>query len=123
MATPIYDGRLVARSLRRPGRLMILLFAAAFATIILFSRHILPAELTGDPLDLHLPPPLQNTPFLHSPNPPQNAPLEPVVFSLIVFSESSAMEGAIMLKVPGHFFNFGIGVGVPLTKKTQPSPR
>ena len=85
---------------------MFLLLAAAFAMIILFSRHPLLAKHTGDILGLHLTRPPQNTPFLHSPNPPQNTPLEPVVFSLIIVSEYSAKEGAIMLKVPSYSFNF-----------------
>jgi hypothetical protein len=85
---------------------MFLLFAAAFATIIFFSRHPLLAESTGASLGLHLPHPPQNTPLLHSPNPLQNTPLGPVVFALIMVSEYSAKEGAILLKVPSYFFNF-----------------
>lgn len=108
----MYDGRLAART--RPRRSMFVLFAAALATIILFSRHPLFAEPTEASLGLDLPSPPQNaplldlpnppqdTPFLHSPPPPQNIPLEPVVFALIVFSENSAKEGAILLKVPSY---------------------
>jgi hypothetical protein len=61
---------------------MFLLFAAAFATIVLLSRH-----------------PIGTSLGLHSSSPPQNTALEPVVFALIMFSESSATEGAILLKV------------------------
>jgi hypothetical protein len=81
----MYDGRLAVRT--RPRRLMYLLFAAAFAMIVLFSRHPSLAEPVGASLGLH------------SPSPPQNTALEPVVFALIMFSESSATEGAILLKV------------------------
>jgi hypothetical protein len=66
---------------------MFLLFAAAFATIILFSRNPLLAEPMGASLGFH------------SLSPPQNGAMEPVVFALIMFSESSATEGAILLKV------------------------
>lgn len=85
VATPMKDGRLAVRT--RPRRLMFLLFAAALATIILFSRHSLLTEPMGATLGLN------------SPSSPQNTAVEPVVFALIMFSESSAMEGAILLKV------------------------
>jgi hypothetical protein len=78
----MYDGRLGVRS--RPRRLMFLLFAAAFAMIVLFSRHPSLAEPIGASLGLHS----SSTPAV-----------EPVVFALIMFSESSATEGAILLKV------------------------
>jgi hypothetical protein len=88
----MYDGRLVAvRS--RPRRLMFLLFAAVLATIVLFSRHL--AEPIGASLGLHS---LSTS--------PQNTALEPVVFALIMFSESSATEGAILLKVSRYFSDF-----------------
>ena len=80
------DGRLAVRS--RPRRLMFLLFAAAIATIILFSRHPSLAEPIGATLGLH-----------SSFTPSQGTMVEPVVFALIMFSESSATEGAILLKV------------------------
>jgi hypothetical protein len=60
---------------------MFLLFAAACATIVLFSRH----PSIGASLGLHSPSTL--------------TAVEPVVFALIMFSESSATEGAILLKV------------------------
>ena len=85
----MFDGRLAARM---PRRLMFLLVAVAFATVILFSRRPLLAEPTGASLDLH------------SPSLPQNTPLEPVVFALIIVSEDSAKEGAILLKVSSLFF-------------------
>ena len=81
----MYDGRLAVRT--RPRRLMFLLFAAAFITIILFSRNPLPM---GASLGFHLS------------SPPQNGAMEPVVFALIMFSESSATEGAILLKVSSY---------------------
>ncbi|KAN0105246.1 hypothetical protein V8E52_011234 [Russula decolorans] len=59
---------------------MFLLFAAACATIVLFSRH----PSIGASLGLHSPSTL--------------TAVEPVVFALIMFSESSATEGAILLK-------------------------
>jgi len=89
-ATSMYDGRRAVRT--RPRRLMFLLFAAALALIILFSRHTLLAEPTGAELGLH------------SPSSPQN--MEPVVFALIMFGESSATEGAILLKVNCFFLKF-----------------
>lgn len=100
----MYDGRLTARSL--PRRLMFLLIAVASASIILFSRHPLFAESTVASLGLHVSCPPQNTPLLDSPNAPQNTPLEPVVFALIMVRERSAKEGAILLKVPSYFSNF-----------------
>jgi hypothetical protein len=64
---------------------MLLLFAAAFVTIVLFSRH---SQSYGAPLGFH------------SSASPQNAAfLQPVAFALIMFSEASAKEGAILLKV------------------------
>ena len=86
----MYDGRLAVRS--RPRRLMFLLFAAAFATIVFFSRHPLLAEPIGAKLGLHSPSALT-----------QHTAGEPVVFALIMFSESSATEGAILLKVSYSF--------------------
>jgi hypothetical protein len=85
----MYDGRLAMRT-RPPRRLMFLLFAAVFVTIILLSRHPFLAEPMGASLGLHSPFSSQNAP----------AAVEPVVFALIMFSESSAAEGAILLKVP-----------------------
>jgi hypothetical protein len=73
---------------------MYLLFAAVFATIILFSRHPLLAE------------PMRGSVGLYSPSPLQSTAMEPVVFAFIMFSSSSATEGAILLKVPSYFSNF-----------------
>lgn len=78
----MYDGRLVVRT--RPRRLMFLLFAAAFATIILFSRYPSLADPMGSSLGHYS---------------PSLVAVEPVTFALIMFSESSATEGAILLKV------------------------
>ena len=80
----LYDGRLPFRV--RP-RQMILLFAVAIATLVLFSQLCLFSE---SPLDYR---------------PPVSSPFaavqvtEPVVFALIMYSENSAREGAILLKV------------------------
>lgn len=84
---PMYDGRLVVRS--RPRRLMFLLFAAAFATIILFSRYPSLSDPMGSSLGLYS---------------PSLVTVEPVTFALIMFSESSATEGAILLKVSFAFY-------------------
>ena len=84
-----YDGR---RSLRtRPRRLIVFLFVAAVAIIALFSeRHLLsePSLYPG------LPDSFQNAA-------PPNAirTVEPVVITLIMYSEGAAREGAILLKV------------------------
>jgi hypothetical protein len=73
----------------RPRHMVALLFAVAFVAIILFSRQSYGA-------------------LFGVANPsvsPQNAlsanqiPQEPVVFALIMYSESSAKEGAILMKV------------------------
>jgi hypothetical protein len=77
----VYEGRMAYRT--RPRRLMLLLFAAAFVTIVLFSRH---SQSYGAPLGFHSSASLQNA-------------ASPVVFALIMFSEASAKEGAILLKV------------------------
>jgi hypothetical protein len=92
-ATQMYDSRLPVRT--RPRRFTFLLLAAALATIILFSRHSLFTSPMGTSLGLH------------SPSSPQNIAMEPVVFALIMFSESSATEGAILLKVSSTFVFFG----------------
>jgi hypothetical protein len=83
-----YDGR---RSLRtRPRRFIIFLFVAAVAIIALFSeRHLSePSFYPG------LPDSFQNAA-------PPNAirTVEPVVITLIMYSEGAAREGAILLKV------------------------
>jgi len=69
---------------------MILLFGAAVAALVFFSQHSLLSESSLDPRPLISP---QNTvataPFT----------VEPVVFALIMYSENSAKEGAILIKV------------------------
>lgn len=92
----MYDGRLTVRT--RPRRLMFLLFAAAFVTIILFSRNPLLTEPMGASLGFG------------SSSSPKNSAMEPVVFALIMFSESSATEGAILLKVPSYSNRIKVGV-------------
>jgi hypothetical protein len=82
----MYEGRLGYRT--RPRRLVILLLAATFIVIVLFSRH-------------HFPPaePAQSLGAPHAGPLAQYPPVEPVVFALIMYSEGSATEGAILLKV------------------------
>jgi hypothetical protein len=82
----MYEGRMGYTQLRH---LLALLFAVAFVAIILFSRQSYGALFGLDPSVS-----------------PQNAlssanqiPDEPVVFALIMYSESSAKEGAILMKV------------------------
>jgi hypothetical protein len=66
---------------------MILLFAVAITTLLLFSQRSLFSESSLDD------------------RPPTSSPFaavqttEPVVFALIMYSENSAREGAILLKV------------------------
>ena len=85
----MYEGRLGYRT--RPRRLVILLLAATFIVIVLFSRHHFPpaepAQSLGAPFSPHAGPLAQYP------------PVEPVVFALVVYSEGSATEGAILLKV------------------------
>ncbi len=80
----LYDGRLPFRV--RP-RQMILLFAAAITTLVLFSQRSLFLESS-----------LDNRPPVSSPFAAVQT-TEPVVFALIMYSENSAREGAILLKV------------------------
>jgi fatty acid desaturase len=91
-SSPSYDGRMAFRT--RPRRLMLLLFAAVFLTIVLFSRHE-PTQSYGASLGF-------------APQAPHDvaslARLHPVVFALIMYSEASAMEGAILVKVTFFFF-------------------
>ena len=95
------DGRWPFRI--RPLRLMILLFAAAAATLVLFSQHPLLSGYTH-PYQVSLVPrpstALQNsatTPTVQTED--LKRPVEPVVFALLMYSETSAKEGAILLKV------------------------
>jgi hypothetical protein len=80
----LYDGRLPFRV--RP-RQMILLFAVAITTLILFSQRSLFLESS-----------LDYRPPVSSPFAAVQA-TEPVVFALIMYSEDSAREGAVLLKV------------------------
>jgi len=97
------DGRRPFRA--RPRRLMMLLFAAAVATLVLFSQRSLISEYFQ---------PYQASLIPHPLIPPSSAaptatpvmqtevverPVEPVVFALLMYSETSAKEGAILLKV------------------------
>ena len=81
----MYDGRLPFRV--RPRHLMILLFTAVVAILVLFS--LLSESSPDQPTSVS----------------PQNAvtitssTVEPVVFALIMYSGNSAREGAILLKV------------------------
>lgn len=84
----MYEGRLGYRT--RPRRLVILLLAATFIVIVLFSRHHFPAEPAQSPGALFRP---------HADSLAPHPPVEPVVFALIMYSEGSATEGAILLKV------------------------
>jgi hypothetical protein len=94
----------------RPRRVIFFLFAIAFVSIILFSQHHVlvehaqPHHASLDPQTLlhdSLPP---STITVTAPPAIQTAfvepPVEPVVFALVMYSESSAKEGAILLKVP-----------------------
>ena len=88
-----YDGR--RSSFRtRPRRLLVLLFVAALAVIAVFLERYLLSEPSESPLYPSLPDTLQNV------VPPSAIqPVEPVVITLIMYSEDSAREGAILLKV------------------------
>ena len=93
-----YDSLLPLRA--RPRRLMFLLFAAVFTTIILFSHLSSLVEYTDqDWLGPLTPASPQNTVTLTAPPIILERPVEPVVLALIMYSEASAEEGAILLKV------------------------
>ena len=88
----MHDARLAVR--KRPRQFMFLLFGAAFSIIILLSRYSSFAE------------PMEATSLgPHSPSPFQNTAVEPVNFALIMFTENSATEGAILVKV-SYLSNF-----------------
>jgi hypothetical protein len=109
-----FGGKSLFRTRRR---VIIWLFAATFALIILYSywQHPLSGQKyfeSCQSLDLQIPcvpetlidsPP--HTVTITQTAPPTaktmivEPPVEPVVFALIVYSESSAMEGAVLLKV------------------------
>lgn len=98
------DGRRPFRA--RPRRLMILLFATAVATLVLFSQRPLISEYFQPYQDSLIPRPL--IPSKDSATPTATPvmqtevaehPVEPVVFALLMYSETSAKEGAILLKV------------------------
>lgn len=95
------DGRWPFRI--RPLRLMILLFAAAATTLVLFSQHPLLSGYTH-PYQVSLVPrpstPLEDSASaLTMQTEDVQRPVEPVVFALLMYSETSAKEGAILLKV------------------------
>jgi len=88
---------------RRPLHLMILLFAVAVATLVLFSQRPLLSEYAQPGL---FPRPLNpkkgSAPSTATPvmqTEVVERPVEPVVFALLMYSETSAKEGAILLKV------------------------
>jgi hypothetical protein len=120
-----YEARQHLRA--RPRRVMIFLFVAAFLSVILFSQqHPFSADYVRHdegPLDsqtlfasdlyesLPLPP---NTVVTASPSMHTvvvEPHVEPVVFALVMYSESSAKEGAILLKVyfPGSTYGPFLG--------------
>jgi len=100
---------------------MFLLFAVAIVCVILFSRQHNHAEYAPDRAPL-------GPPSFFAPKLPENLPpgtitmtappaiqtlivepsVEPVVFALVMYSEPSAKEGAILLKV-GSQHNQGRG--------------
>jgi len=86
--------------------LLVLLFAAAVTTLLLFSQRPFLSENTKPHQAFFAPPPSispQNTvPPTGSPAVPTVAvehAVEPVIFALLMHSEVSAKEGAILLKV------------------------
>jgi hypothetical protein len=87
-----YDSRLPFRA--RPRHLMLLLLAAAAATLILLSQHPLLSESSLNPRPSIS---LKNGAALDYATVVQT--VEPVVFALIMYSEASAREGAVLLKV------------------------
>jgi hypothetical protein len=101
-----YDGRRPFRT--RPRRLLALLFAAALVTtLLLFSQRPFLSENIEPHRAFFAPRPsisLQNTvPLTGSPAVPtavvEHVAVEPVIFALLMHSEVSAKEGAILLKV------------------------
>ena len=83
----MYEGRLGCST--RPRQSVVLLFAVTFVTIILLLPQYYGALFGLDPTASH-----QNA--LSAANQHSR---EPVVFALIMYSESSAKEGAILMKV------------------------
>jgi len=84
---------------------MTLVFAAAVATLVLFSQRPLISEYFQPYQDSLIPRPLippkgsatpTATPVMQTEG---VHPVEPVVFALLMYSETSAKEGAILLKV------------------------
>lgn len=112
--TSWFGGKSLFRTRRR---LTFWLFAATFASIVLYSHWLRP--LGGEkyfdscqPLDPQIPcvpelqvdpPPLTVTITRTAPPTTKTVfvepPVQPVVFALIMYSESSAKEGAVFLKV------------------------
>jgi hypothetical protein len=84
---------------------MVLLFAATVTTLVLFSQRAFLSEyIQSYRASLVLNPPnspqdtITLTPLVAQPVVVER-PMEPVVFGLIMYSETSAKEGAILLKV------------------------
>jgi hypothetical protein len=96
------DGRRPFRT-RPLRRLVTLLFAAAVATLVLFSQRPLLSEYSQPEL---VPRPLTTEKGSALPTATSvmqtevvERPVEPVIFALLMYSETSAKEGAILLKV------------------------
>lgn len=85
-----YDNRLPFRA--KPRHLMFLLFAAAVATLLLLSQLPFFSSPNSRPSISAI-----NGAALNSSTAVRT--VEPVVFALIMYSESSAREGAVLLKV------------------------
>jgi len=85
-ATMMFEGRLGCST--RPRQLAVLLFSVIFVGTILLSRQYYGALFRLGPSA--------------SPQNLNALPTEPVVFALIMYSESSAKEGAILMKVLLH---------------------
>ena len=98
-----YDGRRPLRT--RPRRLLIPLFAWAVSILLLFSQRALLSKYIQPyrALPAHRPSISQNivspTGFPVTPTVDAEDVVEPVVFALLMHSEVSAKEGAILLKV------------------------
>lgn len=119
-----YDGRNPLRT--RPRRFMALIFAAGFAIVILLSQHPLLAEYTQSyrsSLDAHAsdsPTDMITAPSsVHTVTVEVERQLEPVVFALLMFSENSAKEGAILLKVPAFPLEFFFSIQIGLNNKSS----
>ena len=95
-----------ARFFRTRRRVTFLLVAVVFASIV-YSQNPLGEKYSLDPItrvpELHVDPPLTVTITRTAPPTIETVavepPVQPVVFSLVIYSESSAKEGAVLLKV------------------------